>query len=231
VTDILVGRGDRAVAISVAGNAGARLSENGFMVLIRRSAEDDVLAERLGERREIPAHLFLKLLSVASEKVRAKLRASHPHAGAEIDRVVAEVTDRMRSPIVAAQRDYSAILQELGSRFIARKLGEADLVRFLLAERFDEVVVTLALMARIHVSVVDRAMHGDRSDVVIIIARAIGLKWPTTKLILQLWAQPRPLTAAEVGQNLASFEQLTQATAAQLIRFHDAASPRSKQPD
>src|SRR4029077_582801 len=90
VTDVLVERGDRPVAISVAGNGGARLSDKGLLALIRRSAGDDLLAERLGERTEIPAHLFLKLLSLASERVRTKLRASHPQAGAEIDRVVEE---------------------------------------------------------------------------------------------------------------------------------------------
>jgi uncharacterized protein (DUF2336 family) len=220
VTDVLAERGDRSVATSVAGNAGARFSEKGFLVLIRRSASDDMLAERLGQRKEIPAHLFLKLLSVASERVRVKLRASHPQAGAEIERVVEEVTDRMKSLAVARPRDYSDKVQALGDRFIVGKLNEADLARFAHGGHVEDTVVTLALLAKVPVPVVDRAMHGERSDVILVIARAIGLKWGTTKLLLQLWSGPKLLPPEELQRSLAAFEQLSPSTAGHLLRFH-----------
>jgi uncharacterized protein (DUF2336 family) len=219
VTDLLVERGDRSVAISVAGNAGARFSDEGFLALIRRSADDDLLAERLGERREIPAHLFLRLLSVASERVRAKLRASHPQAGAAIDRVVEEVTDRMKSLAIARPRDYADRVEELGGRYIAGRLNEADLARFAHGGNVEDTVVTLALLAKVPVAVVDRAIHGERSDGVLMIARATGLKWGTTKLLLQLWSGPKLLPAEELQRCLASFEQLSPATASNLLRF------------
>jgi uncharacterized protein (DUF2336 family) len=219
VTDVLVERGDRSVAISVAGNAGAHFSEPGFLALIRRSAGDDLLGERLGEREEIPAHLFLKLLSVASERVRAKLRASHPQAGAGVDRVVEEVTDRMKSLAVARPRDYSEWVEELGDRYIAGRLNEADLARFAHGGRVEETVVTFALLAKVPVPVVDRAMHGERSDGILVIARATGLKWGTTKLLLQLWSGPKLLAAEELQRSLASFEQLSPATASHLLQF------------
>ena len=219
VTDVLVERGDRSVAISVAGNAGAHFSDRGFLVLIRRSAGDDLLAERLGERNEIPAHLFLKLLSLASERVRAKLRASHPQAGAEIDRVVEEVTDRMKLLAVVRPRDYSDRIEELGDRYIAGRLNEADLARFAHGGRVEDTVVTLALLAKVPVPVVDRAMHGERSDLILMIARAIGLKWGTTKLLLQLRSGPKLLPTEELQRSLAAFEQLNPTTAAHLVRF------------
>jgi uncharacterized protein (DUF2336 family) len=225
VTDVLVERGDRAVAISVAGNAGARLSDSGFLGLIRRTAGDDLLAERLGARREIPAHLFLKLLSVASEQVRGRLRASHPQALAEIDRVVETVTGRMKAQVVAAPRSYSGHLEELGGRFIAGRLGEGDLARFAQTGRFEEAVVTLALLARIPVEIVDRAMLSERADVLLVITRAINLKWSTAKLMLQLRAAPQALAPDELQQSLAAFEQMSLTTAAHLMRFH--ATPAS----
>jgi uncharacterized protein (DUF2336 family) len=229
VTDVLVERGDHAVAISVAGNAGARFSEKGFLGLIKRSAGDDALAEQLGERREIPAHLFLKLLSIASERVRGRLRASHPQAGAEIDRVVETVAGRLRSQVklkaAAAPRDYSVRMQELGSRYIAGRLGENDLARYAQDRQFEGAVATLSLLARIPVQLVDRAMHGERSDVLLVIARAINLKWATVKLLLQLRAAPLAPPPDELQRSLASFEQMSPATAAHLMRFHaDAVS-------
>ena len=222
ITDVLAERGDRSVAISLAGNAGAHFSEKGFLALIRRAAGDDQLAERLGARSEIPAHLFLKLLSVASERVRTKLRAAHPQAGGEIDRVVAEVTDRMKSLAVARPRDYSDRVQELGDRYIAGKLNEADLARFAHGGHVEDTVVTLALLAKVPVQVADRAMHGERSDVILLMARAIGLKWGTTKLLLQLWAGPKLLPLEELQRSLASFEQLKPVTATHLLRFQAA---------
>jgi|SRR5579883_643649 len=222
VTDVLVERGDRAVAISVAGNAGARFSDRGFLGLIKRSAGDDLLAERLGERREIPAHLFLKLLAVASEQVRARLRASHPQALAEIDRVVETVTGRMKAQVAAAPRNYAQHLETLGNRFIAGRLAESDLVRFAQARHFEEAVVTLALLAHIPVDVVDRAMLSERADVLLVITRAINLKWGTAKLMLQLRAPPQALAPDELQRNLAAFEQMSPTTAAHLMRFHAA---------
>ena len=58
VTDVLVRRGDRAVAQSVASNEGARLSEAGFLHLIKRSENDSVLAENVGDDRIFRAICF-----------------------------------------------------------------------------------------------------------------------------------------------------------------------------
>jgi uncharacterized protein (DUF2336 family) len=223
VTDVLVERGDRTVAISVAGNAGAHFSENGFLGLIRRSAGDDMLAERLGGRREIPAHLFLKLLSVASERVRERLRASHPHAGAEIDRVVETVAGRIRSQVAAPARHYAGPMEELGSRYISGRLNEGDLVKFAQARQFEDAVVTLSLLAHVPVPLVDRAMHGERSDLLMVITRAINLKWSTAKLLLQLRAAPHVPSTEELQASLAAFEQMSPTTAVHLMQFHATA--------
>ncbi|HEY1545891.1 MAG TPA: DUF2336 domain-containing protein [Xanthobacteraceae bacterium] len=224
VTDVLVERGDRAVAISVAGNTGARFSEKGYLGLVKRSAGDDMLAERLGTRREIPAHLFLKLLSAASERVRDRLRASHPQAGGEIDRVVETVAGRIRSRVTAVPRNYADSLEELGDRLIAGRLGEGDLVKFCQAGKFEDAVVTLALLAHVPVPLVDRAMYAERPDVLLAITRAINLKWSTVKLVLQLRAAPHILAPDELQHSLAAFEHMSPATAAHLMRFHAAAA-------
>ena len=55
VTDVLVGRGDREVARRVAENRDARISAAGFSRLVKRAADDGVLAEMVGLRPDIPA--------------------------------------------------------------------------------------------------------------------------------------------------------------------------------
>ena len=86
-------------------------------------------------------------------------------------------------------------------------------------------MVTLALLARIPVELVDRAMLSERSDVLLVVARAINLKWSTAKLMLQLRAAPNALSTDVLQRNLAAFEQMSPTTAAHLMRFH--ATPAS----
>ena len=48
VTDALIGRGNREVVLNAAQNVGARFSQNGFCLLVKRSQGDDVLATSIG---------------------------------------------------------------------------------------------------------------------------------------------------------------------------------------
>ena len=61
VTDILVERGDREVARSIANNQHAQLSDNAFTTLVKRAEQDGVLAEKVGMRTDIPPRLFREL--------------------------------------------------------------------------------------------------------------------------------------------------------------------------
>jgi len=62
VTDVLVRRGDREVVRNVADNPKASLSEASFSTLVKRAEQDGILAEKVGLRPDIPAHLFRDLL-------------------------------------------------------------------------------------------------------------------------------------------------------------------------
>jgi uncharacterized protein (DUF2336 family) len=63
VTDVLVDRGNAEVACLVTANLGARLSEIGFVKLIKRAKADKALASAIASRTDIPSELepFLKL--------------------------------------------------------------------------------------------------------------------------------------------------------------------------
>jgi uncharacterized protein (DUF2336 family) len=74
IADLLVERGNKQVLLSVANNPGVELSEAGFTLLVKRSEVDDVLATSLGLRRDIPYHIFKKLLATASDLVRTQFK-------------------------------------------------------------------------------------------------------------------------------------------------------------
>jgi uncharacterized protein (DUF2336 family) len=73
VTDVLLERGDRTVVRSTAGNEGARFSPSGFSTLVDRSAQDEVLAETVCNRADVPEKELGRLLEAAPDGVRQKL--------------------------------------------------------------------------------------------------------------------------------------------------------------
>jgi hypothetical protein len=104
---VLVRRGNPEVARNVADNQTARLSEGGFSALVRRAEGDGDLAEKVGQRPDIPAHLFRDLLIRATVVVQQRLLASaKPETRAEIQRILDKVSKDLSKS--AQVRDYSA---------------------------------------------------------------------------------------------------------------------------
>jgi len=66
ITAILIDRGEPKVVHTVAKNAGARISDDGFRALVLRAGHDTELALHVGTRRDIPRQHFLKLFETAS---------------------------------------------------------------------------------------------------------------------------------------------------------------------
>src|SRR5262249_62171962 len=99
VTDVLVERGDRQVALSAAENPGAKFSEAGYIRLVKRAEGDDQLAQSVGSRAEIPRHHFLRILAKASQAVRAKLEATKEHSAGEGQRGIAEGATESRKAV------------------------------------------------------------------------------------------------------------------------------------
>jgi uncharacterized protein (DUF2336 family) len=217
LSDILVARGDREVARSIATNNDAKLSEGAFTTLVQRAEQDGVLAEKVGLRTDIPPRLFRQLLMQASDVVQKRLLAqAKPETQTEIRRVLAKVTDEVAAK--AAPRNYTAALAAVRVLHKERKLTEADIAEFAKAGKYEETIAALATLCAVPVEVVDRLMSGERADPVLILARAAGFGWPTVRVIIGA----RPGTKA-TSQTLEAasenFERLTAATAQRVVRF------------
>ena len=107
VTDVLVRRGDTEVMRNVADNQSAKLSEGGFSALVKRAEGDGDLAEKVGQRPDIPPHLFRDLLVRATAVVQQRLlQAAKPETRSEIQRVLEKVSKEFDNS--APARDYAA---------------------------------------------------------------------------------------------------------------------------
>jgi uncharacterized protein (DUF2336 family) len=217
VTDVLVRRGDREVVRCVADNRGARISQDGFVSLVRRAEDDGILAEKVGLRPDIPEPMFHELLNKATAVVRSRLLAAATAGGkAEVHRVLAKVSKEVGARV--GPRDYSAAQRVVLSLDRAGRLNEAALAAFCSDKKFEETVVALATLAKVPINVADRLIGGERPDPVLILCRAIGLNWSTVKAIIML--RPDGKSASHgLDSAFANYERLSSSTARRVVRF------------
>ena len=218
VTDVLVERGNREVALSVVQNTGAKLSETGYVRLVKRSEGDDELAQSIGTRPEIPRQQFLKLLTTASKAVRIALEAAHPDNSSAIRHAVADVASAIQAKAAAGSRDYAAALAVVEQLRAAGKLTEGEVEAFAHARKFEETAAGLAVLAGLPIDMIERAMVQDREGV-LIVAKASGLAWSTVKAILLLCADKGGISPRALEQCRELFNKLKRETAQQVIAF------------
>ena len=207
VTDVLVGRGDREVARRVADNRGARISERGFSRLVKRAADDGVLAEKVGLRPDIPPPMFRELLTRATAVVHKRLLASAaPEVKAEIRDVLAKVAKEVGARV--GPRDYSAAQRVVLNLSRAGQMNEAALAAFCSDGKYEEAVVALAALAKVPIKVVDRLMGGDRPDPVLILCKAAGFGWPTVKAIFLVRPNGKGTSSQGLDEAFANYSRL-----------------------
>lgn len=217
LSDILVMRGDREVVRSIATNHDARLSESAFATLVKRAEEDNVLAEKVGMRTDIPPRLFRQLLMQASEVVQKRLLAlAKPEMQTEIRKILAAVTDEVA--VKAAPRNYMAALASMRALYSQGKLTETEIAEFANSEKYEETIAALAIVCAVPVEVVDRLMSGDRADPVLILGRAVGFGWRTVEAILCARPEMKPsMQALDAASE--HYKRLSAPTAQRVVRF------------
>lgn len=226
VTDVLVDRGDVQVRRTLAQNAGAQLSEFGFTSLVKKSASDEKLAEKLGLRLDIPLELLRQLLARATDLVRSRLLASaSPENQEKIQRALASIANEVGRE-ATSPRDFAhadSMAHELNQR---GKLTETALLEFIKERKYEDMVATLALFCGVKSDLIERLMKNMRHDGLIVACKAAKLSWATAKLILQSRFAHHLISEQEHCEAKDVFLELSQAAAQRSMRFmqaHEAA--------
>jgi uncharacterized protein (DUF2336 family) len=219
VTDILVERGDQQVVLSTAKNAGAKFSSGGFTIMVSRSKGDDLLGTCVGARPDLPPQLFEKLLETASDVVRSKLVAENPHARREIRLAVGSATEIIRAK-AAGQPAHAAVRVQNGAEKLSEESEIEKLETFATAGRFEAAIATLARLSGMSTGFIESKLRDDNAEIILIVAKATGLSWRTTKAILALGASETPRSPDDVKQHETSFARLHQAVAQKILDFH-----------
>jgi Uncharacterised protein conserved in bacteria (DUF2336) len=222
VTDVLVTRGDRRVVHSVARNSGARFSDAGFRMLVKRASGDDALTMRVGMRRDVPRQHFLKLLQQASDAVRKRLAAENPGAGGAVETVLGEVVGGIRNETRRLSTDYATVRERIEDLFQSGQLGETHVYGFARERKFEETTISLSLLCDVEIDVVERALLDSSHELALILVKLAGFSSTTAKAVLLLKATEGGLSAQDLDLALTGYSRLQLETARRVFNFFHA---------
>ncbi|MBR0695412.1 DUF2336 domain-containing protein [Bradyrhizobium lablabi] len=229
VTDALLARRFPSVSRRLVSNPGARVSTDGFAIILAQAETDPDLAVETGVRADLPSELRLKLVHEATEAVRGRLlERAPPHLFEEVRHAVATVAagvDREMSRV----RDFTAAKRHIAKLKEGGELNEAVLFGFASKRKYEETVVALAHLAQSSVDVIRPLMQSLRSEGLLVPCRAAGLSWETTAAVMECRYSTGAMGPAELAKARSQFTKMTRENADRLLRFWQVRSSHSPQ--
>jgi uncharacterized protein (DUF2336 family) len=231
VTDVLVERGDSKVVVSAAGNPGAKFSDFGATTLAARSRNDAELALRVWSRSDIPRQHLLSLFATATEEVQKQLEAAD-RQNAQLSRsIVAQASNQIQTKMRESSATYAAAQTSIEALHRSGGLTGERLFEFAQQGKFDEITIALALMCDLPVGHIERAIMHSEADHLIVLAKAIGLSWETTKAILSMHSPTKVAVTAKLEAHCASFAKLQPKSAISAMQFYRLRARAEAQPE
>lgn len=207
VTDVLVDHGGADVHRTVAGNAGASLSERAIASLIEAAGLDEDLQMALANRSDLDDQAIGALAGLASERVRIHLLSSRSGDGKVPDaaRVAAQ---KLSNDFWLKRYDFETAMGRIYA--IARGPGitEETLLGFAREDRFAEVVATFALLGDIGLEEAKHWLVRIDTDPFLIVARACDLRVDTVATVLGIGPWRYRLTDAERKRALKRYQSI-----------------------
>ncbi|HEY6618095.1 MAG: DUF2336 domain-containing protein [Xanthobacteraceae bacterium] len=218
ITDVLVRRGDREVVRNVAGNSGARLSQTGFSTLVRKAEMDGILAEKVGQRSDIPQPFFHQLFIQATQIVQKRLLATAtPEMRDKIRHVLAEISEQFTHDTMATE-DFAA-LERHDHIEHDTKLDEAAIAELANGGHYDETMEALSTLCKIPLQHMHRILANKRADPALVVCKALGFAWPTARTIILLLTKGHGTSAHTLEGKHRNFEKLSASGSQEVLRL------------
>ena len=99
------------------------------------------------------------------------------------------------------------------------ELDDAAVFTFAEQNKFDEVIVSLAMLNDAPVEMMARLVEGPRADLILIPCRSAKLNWPTVETILRNRPVQPPISEATLEQAQRDYRRLSIETAQRTVRF------------
>jgi hypothetical protein len=228
VTDVIVDRGEVRVIRRLANNAGARFSEFGYSGIVARAGDDDELTEILGLRIDLPVQFLRDLVRRAKDAVRARLLKIAPAA---LRQEIQRVLDDIAREEPAVRRNFGIAEELVKLMKELNELDDAAVFTFAEQKKFDEVIVSLAVLNDVPAEMIARLVEGPRADLILIPCRSARLNWPTVETILRNRPVKPPLSEPTLEQAQRDYRRLSTETAQRTVRFWQLHNRIEKQPE
>jgi uncharacterized protein (DUF2336 family) len=216
VADVLAERGDRIVVQLAVKNPGARFSDAGLHLLVRRATGDLALAAEMGKRSDIR----LRLADMAASVERAQRAAEPRHTGATTEEVAGKPASAANDR--KASLDLTAARAEVERQNRICPIGDAEVYLYARDHKFAETATAIALLCDTPFEVVERALLDPGAELVLILAKVAGLSPATTRVVLLLRAADLGMSSDAIEQALASFDRLRPEAAQRVLSFFRA---------
>lgn len=214
VTDALVDHGDSGVANTLAQNPGANFSTIGMAKLVLRADGDDRLAESIGRRSDIPAHIYSQLLSQATDVVRGKLLAAAPPSQQDaIKKILAEISAQV-VPKTGTMHYYAAAERAMRPFSQDTDVTKRKLVEFANTKRIAEVAVGLSILSGVPAEQVDRLLHAPNAFGLIVLCKSLTMDWGLAYVIIMMCKR-----SAQTEELREQYNALTVVSAQRVLRF------------
>ena len=222
VTDILIERGEPRVIHAVANNEGAGISDNGFGRLVQLSDDDVALALRIGARRDIPRHHFVKLLELASADVCSKIIAANPKLADAVHGAVTDVIDGINGNVRKRSQDHVNARSRVRRLREWKDLREGDIHAAARAQDFERTVIALSILAGCPIELAERAVLNANPGPLQVIAKVARCSWATAKALLRMDVADRRMSTSDIDRARVNFDALEWKTAKRVLEFYEA---------
>ncbi len=219
VTDALLARRYPSVSRRLAANPGARVSGDGFAIIVGQAESDPELAVSVGVRVDLPSDLRRQLLRSATDAVRTRLLSrAPPHLFEEIQSAIAAVTVGVEREM-SGVRDFEGAKRAIANLKASGQLNEAMLLGFARQRRYEEAVAALAALSGSTVEVIRPLMQSLREDGLLVPCKAAQLGWETTAAVLESRFATGAMKPADIARAQNNFARMTAENARRTLRF------------
>lgn len=222
VTDELVKRGNQEVVKSVATNNGAKISEFGFLNMIKRAEGDSILAEQLGLRKDIPRHVFQQLIAKATSDVKKKLERERPDMARQIQSSVTDLAGELQSKFGPMSRSHFVAKRVVSTQHRLGNLNEASISGYARQHRVEEVTIGMSLLCSLPGDVIERALLDRNRETLLLLCKALNFSWDTTMALLFLGAKDHRITASDLQSLENDYIRLNIETSRSVLAFYQS---------
>jgi uncharacterized protein (DUF2336 family) len=219
VTDVLLARHYPSVSRRIVSNPGARVSAQGFAIVVAQAESDPDLAVETGIRVDLPPELRHRLLRNATQAVRARLLSrAPPDIFEEIRKAIGAVSAGVNREM-SRVHDLTEARQLVAQLKANGELNEVTLLGFARQRKYEETVAALALLSRSTIDVIRPLMQSLRDDGVLVACKAAELHWETVSAVLESRFSTGALAPQELAAAQSQFVKITVENARRLLRF------------